>query len=60
MFIYNHFIDRFNQYEMLYGDVVLGGPRTSQYSPSVGEGHFLIYLFPEAGTILTFYVDARN
>ena len=28
---------------MLYEDVVVGGPRTSQYSPSVGEGHFLIY-----------------
>ena len=40
-----HFIDRFKQYEMLYEDAVLGGPRTSQYSPSVGEGHFLIYLF---------------
>ena len=30
---------------MLYEDVVLGGTRASQYSPSVGEGHFLIYLF---------------
>ena len=40
-----HFIDRFKQYEMPYEDVVLGGPRTSQYSPSVGERHFLIYLF---------------
>ena len=28
---------------MPYEDVVLGGSRTSQFSPSVGEGHFLIY-----------------
>ena len=28
--------------QMLYGDVVLGEPRTSQYSPNVGKGHFLI------------------
>ena len=27
---------------MLYEDVVLGGSRTSQYSPRVGEGYFLI------------------
>ena len=37
-----HFIDRFKLYEMLYEDVVLGGPRTSQYSPCFGEGPFLI------------------
>ena len=32
------FFDRFKQFEMLYEDAVLGGPRTSQYSPSVWEG----------------------
>ena len=42
---YFHFIDRFGQYETFYEDVVLGGPRTIQYSPGVGEGHFLIYFF---------------
>ena len=26
---------------MLYEDVVLRRPRTTQYSPGVGEGHFL-------------------
>ena len=31
---------------MLYEDAVLGDSRTSQYSPSVGEGHFLILVFP--------------
>ena len=40
-----YFIDGFKQCKTLYEDVVLGAPLTSQYSPSVGEEHFLIYLF---------------
>ena len=37
----SHIFDRFEQYEMLFEDVVLEGPRTSQYSPSAGDGLFL-------------------
>ena len=33
---------------MLYEDVVLGGPRSSQYAQCAGEGHFLIYFFKKS------------
>ena len=38
--VYYRLIERFKQYGMVYADVALTGPRTSQYSPSVGKGHF--------------------
>ena len=44
VYMHNHFIDIFKQYEMLYEDAVLGGHRNSQDPHSFGEGH-IFYLF---------------
>ena len=34
---YFRFIDRIEKYEMLFEDVVVGGPSTNQHLPGFGE-----------------------